>query len=71
MERKTLPVRIGTVLYGSLGQFGHGGTFRVEAVGADWVVARPLQPFGGSAEPVFAPYAPEFFEECTVPNDEA
>ena len=57
------PIRVGSMLYGYCGgAFGRMeyGPNRVEAIGADWVVARNAQ-----GEPVFAPDAPEVLEEYT------
>ena len=59
------PVRIGTILYhGGGSQFGHG-TVRVEAIGADWVVARD-----GNGVPWLANYPPEWFEQYTEKDED-
>lgn len=49
--RALIPIRVGDVLEGFCGgHFGRDahGDKRVEAVGADWVVARLVEPCGGS-----------------------
>ena len=56
-------IRIGTMLYGyCAGYFGRDsyGIKRVEALGADWVVARETE---DGALPEFAAMAPEDLEE--------
>jgi len=48
------PLRVGELIHGFVGgQFGrdHFDCSRIEAIGADWVVARPLEP---TYPPVFA-----------------
>ena len=67
-------IRIGTILHGYCGgEFsGEYGTSyeckRIEAMGADWVVAREIE----SQRVVFAHVAPESFARYTVPpTDEA
>ena len=60
-------VRVGTVLHGYCGgAFGRDSydCKRVEALGADWVVARTLD----SGELAFADCDPETLEEYTVTN---
>lgn len=61
-------IRVGTVLYGYCGGlFGRHsyGEKRVEAVGADWVVARD-----SSGSPLFYQGVPENLEAFTVNYDE-
>ena len=60
---KRQPVRIGTQLYGYCGGcFGDNDSDkRVEAIGADWVVARDE-----NGKAVYADVAPEALEEYTV-----
>lgn len=61
------PVRVGTILYGYCGGvFGRDSydEKRVEAVGADWVVARCS--LRGTVE--FAACAPEELEQYTEPD---
>ncbi len=58
MTDQMTPIRVGTLLYGYCGGwFGRDSyeTKRVEALGADWVVAREVN----SHIPVFAWRAPE------------
>lgn len=55
-------VRVGTILYGFCGGYFGRDSYddkRVEALGADWVVAREIE----TGEVVFAPNHPEYFEE--------
>lgn len=62
-------LRVGTILYGYCGGVFGGYSYsnkRVEAVGADWVVAREIE--GG--EVVFANAPPEAFEDDTVPTED-
>ena len=59
-------IRIGTVLYGYCGgYFGRDsyGPKRVEAMGADWVVAREME---DGAPPEFADVVPEKLDEYTT-----
>ncbi len=65
---KTTPVRVGTVLWGSCGDLfvhlsGRGGSRRVEAIGADWVVLRAIE---RGALPEMANVAPEELEKYTI-----
>lgn len=58
-------IRVGTLLFGYCGgAFGRDSydIKRVEAIGADWVVARNQQ---GSGDPVFYQGSPEDLEEYT------
>ena len=61
-----MTIRVGTVLHGyCVGQFsGSYSCKRVEAIGADWVVARTLD----RGEALFADCAPEALEEYTATN---
>lgn len=58
------PVRVGTVLYGYCGGFFGRDSYedkRVEALGADWVVARELE----TGVPVFTVADPDQLSEYT------
>lgn len=67
-----MEVRVGTVLHGSCGcqwsDGAHGDCCRVEAVGADWVVARRLRWAPNVGEAIFMGERPEQLEEYTVPD---
>ena len=67
MTRKRTPVLVGTVLYGHCGgAFGRDSFTekRVEALGADWVVAR-----SGDGHALVAFVSPEELEEYTIDQD--
>lgn len=61
MSDRSVPLRVGDVLYGYCGgAFGRDDydDKRVEAIGADWVVARP-DDWGAHAAPSFYHGSPE------------
>ena len=64
-------IAVGAVLFGYCGgYFGREiqayDVKRVEAIGADWVVARSVE--ATYADPLFAEVLPEVLEEFTRPN---
>lgn len=63
-------IRVGTMLYGFCGgYFGRDSYYdkRVEAVGADWVVAREED----NGQVVFAACKPEILEPYTIKEEES
>ena len=61
------PVRVGTILYGYVSKFRDSGPFRVEAIGADWIVARKMSSVESCEGLFFYSSPPEDFEEYTDP----
>lgn len=70
----TLPLRVGDIVHGPAGgAFGrdHYHCSRVEAIGSDWVVVRPMTHLiGWDAKPCFADGDPETLTQYRAFPDE-